>query len=444
MAYTMRTPEIRIAMQRLGLLGLSYRTADQGAIARAASCTPSAEAIRKLHDECGLAESVYLSTCNRVEWLVVAPEDVEPGACLHLLERRLHLDPAQSFKLTGDAAARHVFDVTASVDSMNPGETQIVGQVREAYRRASELGLVGPRLHLLMEAALRGAKRVRRETALTARPVSMMSLALDAAGDLAAGSTVVVVGAGEMAQDAAERLAKRPGLDLVFVNRTLARAEALAAKSGGRAMPLDEFLAAPPAAAAVIAAVSVHTPILGRPQLERLAAAARARPILLDLGVPANVDAAGARALGLTLYGMDDLQVRGEENRRKLEFELAAAGKVLDEELEEFKSAMLERTFAPVLEAWRRRARRTLDEGLQRLFSSEEGRWNEDERERIERWAASLVDRLAHLPVMGMRKMAAEHGVAPAQTFLAAVGATLDEAPPAESRLSAPREAALP
>jgi len=439
-------------MQRLGLLGLSYRTADQGAIARAAALTPSAEAIRKMHDECGLAESMYLATCNRVEWLVAAPEGVEPGACLHLLERRLHLDPAQSYRLTGDAAARHVFEVTASLDSMNPGETQIVGQVREAYRRASELGLLGPRLHLLLEAALRGAKRVRRETALTARPVSMMSLALEAAGELPPGSTVVVVGAGEMARDAAERLAKRPGLDLVFVNRTPAKAEALAREAGGRVMSLPAFLEGPPRAAAVIAAVTVRAPILGRAQLEHLAAAAVGRlPVLLDLGVPANVDATAARELEFPLYGIDDLQEKGEENRRRLEFELAAAGKVLDEELEEFKGAMLERTFAPVLEAWRNRARRTLDEGLQRLFSSEEGRWNEDERERIERWAGTLVDRLASLPVMGMRKMAAEHGVAPAQTFLEAIGAVLEPppaaagAPAAVPRPAAPsRETALP
>jgi glutamyl-tRNA reductase len=424
----MHVPEIRIAMQRFGLLGLSYRTADQGAIARAAARAPSAEAIRKMHDDCGLGESLYLATCNRVEWVIVAPEEVEPGACLHLLERRLQLDPAQCYRLTGEAAARHVFEVAASLDSMNPGETQIVGQVREAYGRASELELVGPRLHLLFEAALRGAKRVRRETALTARPVSMMSLALEAAGELPEGSTVVVVGAGEMARDAAERLAKRRGVELVFVNRTVEKAEALAARTGGRVMPLAAFLAAPPAAAAVISAVSVRAPLLGRAELERLARVGGRRPTLLDLGMPANVDGDAARALDFPLYGMDDLKARGDANRRALEFELAAAAKVVDEELEEFRSAMLERTLAPVLAAWRRRARRTLDEGLQRLFSSEEGRWNEDERERIERWAGTLVDRLAYLPVMGMRKMAAAHGVAPAHTFLSAVGASLEAA----------------
>ena len=429
-------------MQRLGLLGLSYRTADQSAIARAAALVPSADAIRRMHEECGLAESVFLSTCNRVEWLVAAPEGVEPGACLHLLERRLQLDPAQSFKLTGDAAARHVFEVAASVDSMNPGETQVVGQVREAYKRACELGLVGPRLHLLADAALRAAKRVRRETALTARPVSVASLALEAAGELAVGSTVVVLGAGEMARDAAERLHKRKGLDLVFVNRTAAKAEALAAAAGGRTLPLAAFLQAPPAAAVVVTAVTVTAPILGRPELERLAAAAAGRPpVVLDLGVPADVDAAAARSLGCRVYGMDDLQGRGDENRRKLEFELAAAARVLDEEMEEFRGAMLERTFAPVLEAWRGRARRTLDEGLQRLFSSEEGRWNEDERERIERWAGTLVDRLAHLPVMGMRRMAEVHGAAPAQTFLEAVGATLG---PEAGTASPPARAGVP
>ena len=125
MAYGMHVPEIRIAMQRFGLLGLSYRTADQGAIARAAARAPSAEAIRKMHDDCGLGESLYLATCNRVEWVIVAPEEVEPGACLHLLERRLQLDPAQCYRLTGEAAARHVFEVAASLDSMNPGETYL-------------------------------------------------------------------------------------------------------------------------------------------------------------------------------------------------------------------------------------------------------------------------------------------------------------------------------
>jgi glutamyl-tRNA reductase len=416
-------------MQRLGLLGLSYRTADQGAIARAAARVPSAEAIRKMHEDCGVAESVFISTCNRVEWVIAAPEGVEPGACLHLLQRRLALAPAQCYRMTGDAAARHVFEVAASVDSMNPGETQIVGQVREAYRRAAELELVGPRLHLLFEAAFRAAKRVRRETALTARPVSMMSLALEAAGDLAEGSTVAVIGAGEMAADAAARLAKRRNLDLVFANRTAARAEVLAAQVGGRAVPLAGFLAAPPRAAVVIAAVSVREPLLDRPVLERLAAAAPGTPpILLDLGMPANVDGAAARALGFPLFGMDDLKTRGDANRRLLELELAAAARVLDEEVEEFRSAMLERTLAPVLAAWRGRARRTLDEGLQRLFSSEEGRWNEDERERIERWAGTLVDRLASLPAMGMRKMAAEHGVEPARTFLVAIGAALESA----------------
>jgi len=431
-------------MQQLGLLGLSYRTADQGAIARAAARTPTAESIRKMHEECGFAESLFLATCNRVEWIAVAPAGTDVSTGLARLEELLGLEPGTTFRLTAEAAARHVFDVAASLDSMNPGETQVVGQVREAYRRATELGLVGARLHLLVEAALRAAKRVRRETALTARPVSMMSLALEAAGELPEGAAVAVVGAGEMARDAAGRLGKRPGLDLLIANRTWARAEALAVKSGGRPVALADLLASPPRLAALVSAVSVREPLFGRAELERVAAASGGTPpVVLDLGVPANVDAASARALGFRVYGMDDLKARGEENRRRLERELAAAAAVLDEEMDEFRSAMLERTLGPVLAAWRSRARRTLDEGLDRLFSSEEGRWNEDERERIERWAASLVDRLAHLPVIGMRKMAAAHGVAPAQTFLEAIGASLEPAGRvADLPLETPREPA--
>ncbi len=415
-------------MQRLGLLGLSYRTADQSAIARSALAAPLGETIRAMHERCGFAESVYLATCNRVEWVFVPPEDADPADLFAAILRELPVEAAQCYQLTGEDAARHVFEVAASLDSMNPGETQVVGQVREAYRRSSELGLAGPRLHLLFEAALRAAKRVRRETALTARPVSMMSLGLDVAGDLPEGSAVAVVGAGEMAEEAAERLSKRRGLELLFTNRTLARAEALASLSSGRAMPLDRFLSDPPKVGALIAAVSVSTPLFSRAVLERVkASAAGAPPVVIDLGVPANADGSAARALGFRYYGVDDLRAQGEENRRKLEAEIAAARAVLDDELAEFRSAMLEKTLAPVLTAWRRRAQHTLDEGLARLFKSEEGRWNEDERERIERWAASLVERLAHLPMVGMRKVAAEHGVEAAHTFLSAVGARLEE-----------------
>jgi glutamyl-tRNA reductase len=441
-------------MQRLGLVGLSYRTADQSAIARSAlgaaaldarpdradgasevSCAsrrtsgaPLSEAIRRLHERCGFAESVYLATCNRVEWIFVPAEGADPEDCFPVIQRELPVEATQCYRLTGEDAARHVFEVAASLDSMNPGETQVVGQVREAYRRSSELGLAGPRLHLLFEAALRAAKRVRRETALTARPVSMMSLALEVAGDLPDGSTVAVVGAGEMAEEAADRLQKRQGLELLFTNRTLAKAEALASLSGGRATALDRFLSDPPKMGALIVAVSVSTPLFERVVLERVKGAGGAPlPVVIDLGVPANVDGAAARALGFRYFGMDDLRAQGEENRRKLEAEIAAARVVLDEELAEFRSAMLEKTLAPVLAAWRRRAQHTLDEGLTRLFTSEEGRWNEDERERIERWAASLVERLAHLPMIGMRKVAAEHGVAAAHTFLSAVGARLEE-----------------
>ncbi|HVO34758.1 MAG TPA: glutamyl-tRNA reductase [Gemmatimonadales bacterium] len=415
-------------MQRLGLLGLSYRTADQSVIARSALGAPLGESIRRLHERCGFAESVYLGTCNRVEWVFVPPDDADPADLFPAIQRELPVEAAQCYQLTGEDAARHVFEVAASLDSMNPGETQVVGQVREAYRRSSELGLAGPRLHLLFEAALRAAKRVRRETALTARPVSMMSLALDVAGDLPAGSTVAVVGAGEMAEEAADRLQKRHGLELLFTNRTLARAEALASLSGGRATALDRFVSDPPKIGALIAAVSVATPLFTRAVLERVkAAAGSALPVVIDLGVPANVDGAAARTLGFRYYGVDDLRAQGEENRRRLEAEIAAARGVLEEELAEFRSAMLEKTLAPVLAAWRRRAQHTLDEGLTRLFTSEEGRWNEDERERIERWAASLVERLAHLPMVGMRKVAAEHGVEAAHTFLSAVGARLEE-----------------
>jgi glutamyl-tRNA reductase len=432
-------------MQRLGLLGLSYRTADQSAIARSALGAPLGETIRRMHEKFGFEESVYLQTCNRVEWVFVPADDAESEDCFAAIQRELPVEAAQCYQLTGESAARHVFEVAASLDSMNPGETQVVGQVREAYRRSSELGVVGPRLHLLFEAALRAAKRVRRETALTARPVSMMSLALEVAGDLPAGSTVAVVGAGEMAEEAADRLQKRHGLELLFTNRTLARAEALASLSGGRATALDRFLGDPPKMGALITAVSVSAPLFTRAALERVkaaAAGAAALPVVIDLGVPANVDRDTARSLGFRYYGMDDLRAQGEENRRKLDAEIAAAHVVLDEEMAEFRSSMLEKTLAPVLAAWRRRAQHTLDEGLARLFSSEEGRWNEDERERIERWAASLVERLAHLPMVGMRKVAAEHGVEAAHTFLSAVGARLEEEEskrPAAAEPSAPR-----
>ncbi|RDI94626.1 glutamyl-tRNA reductase [Meiothermus sp. QL-1] len=382
-------------MERLALIGVSQRRGGSAALA-----AWNAWLQAPLEFPPGwVREHVRLLTCNRSE-LVLA---LEEGVGLEALRQRLippHLPRGYAF--AGEAALEHLARVAASLDSVNPGEDQIMQQVRQAFEAARRAGTVGPVTSFAFQHALRIAKRVRREVALAPAQTSLFSLARPALeAILPRPARVAVVGVGKMGTLAARSLAALPGVELWLVNRTPERAQALAEELGGRCMALEVFLASPPSLDAVVAATPVAG-LLGWAFFRRQPGL----KAVVDLGMPKNVV---AEAVGeAVLFDLEHLQRLGEERRARLKADLARAEGIVLEEVEQVVAEWAERAIAPAIARMRAAYRRTLEELVGELV----------EPELLDR----LAHRFAHFPVKGLRGLARRHGTEAAQTFLEAAG----------------------
>ena len=303
------------------VVGISHRTAPVALRERFAVATADrAAALRRVQAAGGLAEVVLLWTCNRVEIYGVSERPaVDAGALLNLLATDGAVDDDACFHHAGDAALRHLFSVAAGLDSLVLGETEIAGQVKEAYAQAREAGLTGPLLNRAFQAALGAAKEVRTATAIGRGATSVGSVVLQRArehfGDALKERRVLLLGAGKMAETCLLHLAKNGAQDLVVVNRSLERAEQLVTAHGGRAAPQEQL--ADELAAADLAICSTGCPyvVLDRPLLEQVMAARGGRAlVLVDIAVPRDVAPEAAELPGVHLCDMDGLEATVRRN----------------------------------------------------------------------------------------------------------------------------------
>jgi glutamyl-tRNA reductase len=428
-------------MDAIGLVGLTFRSQGADAVARLTVAREAREAaVANLAAELGVAELVYLATCNRVEILyrekdgrragdrrrdvfrVLTGQEPQPGEAEHLL-RGWH----------GEGAVEHLFVVAAGLDSAQVGEREIQGQLRDALETARAAGaagaVAGGLLGRLVEEALRVAHQVHRNSALGEGRLSLAEIAADHLLERVRRSPgrVALIGVSPMTRKCGEALA-RENVPLVVVNRTLERAEELAYELGNAvAMSLDDFRARPPRIEALVAATGSPEAVLDRPCLERIAARSESgEPLLaVDLAVPPDVDPAAARVVGIQRLGMDEVNREADEQRSRRQAETAAARELVDAALEELRHRLAERVLSPVLARIHQRYRQTAAEGIERLLAKEGAGFDERQREALGRWAEMLAKRLAHLPTVGLRGLASELGVEAVGTFLAAGDAEL-------------------
>jgi glutamyl-tRNA reductase len=259
---------------------------------------------------------------------VLAPTELGPELADCLYE---HVD--------GDAM-RHVLRVACSLDSMVLGEPQILGQTKEAYRRAAECGAAGPVLARLFQQAFATAKRVRSETRIAERPVSMARVAVELARRIfeeLADKRALLVGAGEMIEAALEALRKAGLVRIAVANRTPERAADLAARCGGSAHGKDELPAHLAHADLVHTCIASDAPVLTPQLIEAALRARRAHPVfVIDLGVPRNADPAIDRLDNVYRYDVDDLGSIAEENALARQQERARAEAIVDEQKQRF------------------------------------------------------------------------------------------------------------
>jgi glutamyl-tRNA reductase len=423
-------------MDKIGVIGISWRNGGADMLARFTVPDPERDAfVNRLAGWLGARELVYVATCNRVEIAVV----VESGAQIGPLRGPVYEafagrppEPGEAEKTlrawAGEGAVEHLFLVTAGLDSARPGESEIAGQVKDAVERSRRIGVLGNRLELVFEHALRVAGRVHADTQVSAGRVSLAEIALDKVRRRVARTdgAVALVGVSPMTTRCGQALSGQ-GVPLWIVNRTPSKAEALCREVGGRSMSLEEFVARPAPIEALVTATGASDPVLDRPALERIAAQAPSgeAPLVVDMAIPPDVDPEDAARAGVQRIGMNQVIAIAEENRRERLVELADARTLVDGALDEMRERIVERHLSPVLAALQKRYRRTALEGVERLLKKDLKGLGEQEREAVTRWAETLARRFAHIPTAGLRAIAQEGGNAAVETFLAGLGKDL-------------------
>jgi glutamyl-tRNA reductase len=363
----------------------------------------------------GDAEAVVLSTCNRTElYLVHGDEETAQARAFAELTALAGLSETEIasalYTLTDEAAALHAFRVAAGLDSLIPGEAQILGQVRGAYELAREAETAGPVLHRLFRQALRVGRRVRTETAIGENPASISSAAAELAervfGSLE-GRRILILGAGKMSDLATVNLISR-GVESVFVaNRSLERAERLASRFGGRAVGLDQVDAELKSADVVVASTSARGFVLSAEQVARAMAKRRGRPIFfVDIAVPRDIDPAVNEIEGCYLYDVDDLERVVEESVAGRREEAVRAEGIVSEEAQRFRDWQLSLDVVPAIASLRALAESIREDELARA-EGRLGSLSPSQRRAVESLTAQIVNKLLHPPTVRMKEAAA-------------------------------------
>jgi glutamyl-tRNA reductase len=373
------------------------------------------EALRELVSLSGVREGLIVSTCNRTELYCVS-EDGEPPLVdwlSHWHDLAAHsIDIADSvYRLQGTAAIKHVFSVACGLDSLVLGEPQILGQLKTAYRAALDAGTTGPYLNRLMQTAFSVAKRVRTQTRIGANAVSVASAAVALARTVfeqLENHTALLVGAGETIALAARHLHANGLRRIIVANRSIERAQELAAEFNGSAIGLEALAQHLPDADIVITSTASPTPVV---TYEAVRAALRARKrkpmFMVDIAVPRDIEPEVAKLNDIYLFTIDDLQNVVNENIEARREAARDAHELIDAEIASFEQLMKTADVAPLIRRMRANAsaiRAHSAAQAQRMLAA--GR---DPREVVEFLATTLTNRLLHEPITQLRR-AAERG----------------------------------
>jgi glutamyl-tRNA reductase len=399
----------------LVVVGLNHRTVPVELLERMAVAPEGLpKALQTLTRAEHLAEVVLLSTCNRTEIYANATlfhpamQDVRD-----FLADTSGVDPDEFSDLLyayhDDAAVAHLFGVTAGLDSMIIGEGEILGQVREAWGFAEREGASGPLLSRTFRQAIEVGKRARTETAIGRHAVSVSSAAV-ALATTRLGSLddrrVLVLGAGKMGQGMALALAGAGVLEVVVANRTTARAERLAARVGGRAITLDDVPDALVACDVLLASAGAPELLLERSQVESVMRARGGRALLVvDIGVPRNVDPGAAEVFGITLLDIDDLRAFGEQSLAQRRQEIGNVREIIGDELDRYRLERSAREVAPIITALRARADELRAVELDRHRAKLDA-LDPDARDTVEALTRGIVNKLLHEPTVRMKDAA--------------------------------------
>lgn len=367
------------------------------------------KALAQLMDHEPIHEGVILSTCNRTE-IYATVHRFHPAV---QAARRFLSDVSgvAQDRISGGLytyydtdAVRHLFNVASGTDSMVVGESEILGQVREAFRTATEEGTARRMLGALFQRALRVGKRARSETAISRHVVSLPQAAARVAEELSdglEGKHVVIVGAGRIGELAARAARERGCADLVIANRGAERAARLAERIGARSAGLDELPSVLEGADVVLAVTSSADPVIDRAMLER--ATKNKTIVAVDLAVPRDIEPAARDLPGVVLRDIDDLRVVVEQGAELRRAELPRVDSIVAEEVDDFCAWERSLALGPAISELREWAERIRADEVEKLARKQ--KLSDDEREVVDRLTRGLVNKLLHRPMTQVREL---------------------------------------
>ena len=358
------------------------------------------------------AEALLISTCNRVELYVLGPGDDLQDRTRAALARAAGDDLLPYlYAHRGEAAVLHLFRVAASLDSMVLGEPQVLGQVKDAFEQAQRMGAARGELTRICAAAFGSAKRVRTETDLGRAATSMASAAVVMARhvfDGLDGKTVLLVGAGEMAELGGKHVLSAGASRVLVTNRTFERAEALAVSLGGEAVPFERLEESLVLADMVVCTTASPAPLITREKVARVLKPRRHRPlILVDLAVPRDVDPDVSTLDGVYAFDVDDIQKVVDQNQAARTAAAASAEVLVSEELGRYIRQRAVREQVPVLAQLRARAEQIRRAELERAMANLSAPLGPEQLKVIEAMTSAIVNKMLHQPTARLRAVEA-------------------------------------
>jgi glutamyl-tRNA reductase len=409
------------------VVGVSHKTAPVEVREKfAASSDALPQVLARLSARSELRETLFLSTCNRVEVFAAGKQSADIDAAIRdvLAERAgvpLGEIGAYLYRREGADAVRHIFRVAASLDSMVLGEPQILGQVKDAWEAVRAAGTLGSYLGRCVHRAFGVAKRVRSETSLGVGLVSISSVAVDLAkrifGDLS-GHSVLLLGAGEMAEQAAKSLGKG-ARELRVCNRSYDRGAALAQSIGAEVAPWSALEPELLRSDVVIVSTASSGYVVTADTMKRVMRARRGRTLFfVDITVPRNVEPSVHGIDNVYVFNIDDLETQVADNLKQRAGEVSAAEAIVAEELASFESWARSLDVQPTIVALRAKTRGLLMSELERSFGSRLKHLGEGERAALVQMVESATNKLLHEPTTRLRAAASSaSGAELAQTL---------------------------
>jgi len=401
----------------LSLVGINHRTAPIEVRERMnIQESRLAEALADLARREGILEGLILSTCNRVEVVTNSPDNVQAEPIIRQFLAECHhcdLTPYERYFYTyrQQDVVRHLFRVASSLDSMILGEPQILGQMKQAYAVARQIGALNGTLNAVVTQALAVARKVRRETAIGASAISISYAAVELAkkifGSLE-GKNVFLIGAGKMSELAANHLLRSGASSILVSNRTYERAVELAQAFHGTAIRFEELLDFIDKADIVISSTGAPHFVVRKEQVEKLLAARKNRPIFfIDIAVPRDIDPAVNELENAFVYDIDDLEQVVEANRKQREREAVWAEEIVRQEVQKMMRRLASNDVVPTIKALERRLEQIRQSEMER-FGSRLGAMTPDQREAVDALLRGIVNKILHGPITELKSRAGE------------------------------------